>query len=354
MGILCPGPLGLDTVPPWLPVVDQTVRKVVLTAVAALRQRTAAWRIIHRPMFDALPADALCPLLESLSEGTRGPAIGSATRDIPSGPIVHLAALLCLVCAGLAYVAAAVRRWRGLGQLDAVPLGAPWLLALGFASLTAALVCALLESGPHDFAYAVLGVWSAVGAVQFAAGWMTAPTRALLALPIGGAALLLAIGGLVHHGGDASHTSVRAVTVAHSVAMATHLAVALVAGGAGGLYLVAVQALKRASPRALRLPPLPLLERLTERALIITTALLMAGLALGGAAIAASGSIDLGHPSIVLALVNLLLLVLAFGLRLSGRLGRRGLALAAVQTMVIAALVAIGLQVFPHGAIPHG
>ncbi len=263
---------------------------------------------------------------------------------------MHLIALVCLVFAGFAYCAATLWRWRGLGAAAETPVPrVGWLLGVGFAALTASLVASMLESGPHDFAYAVLGGWATAAALHFALGFLTAPTRVLLILPVGCLALLLALAGLAR-GAVVGESSSHAIGILHSVCMASHLAVALVAGGAGGLYLVAVRQLKSASTRAFRLPPLPLLERVSERGLVIATALLMAGLATGGAAIGRGTShINLTHPSVVIAFVSLALLVLLFGLRLAGRLNRRGLALVAVQTMVLAVLSALCLQVVPHG-----
>lgn len=262
---------------------------------------------------------------------------------------MHLLALVCLAVCGVAYCAAAVRRWSGLGAAPDLPLPpVGWLLGIGFAALTGALIASLLESGSHDFAYMVLGGWAATAALHFALGFLTAPTRVLLVLPIGCLALLLALAGTVRPG-HAGESSTHLIVILHSVCMALHLAVALVAGGAGGLYLIAVRQLKRASARAFRLPPLPLLEKVTERALVIATALLMAGLATGGAAIGGSRSVSLAHPSVVIAFVSLLLLALLLGLRIGGRINRRGVALVAVQTMVLAALSAAALQVVTHG-----
>lgn len=262
---------------------------------------------------------------------------------------MHLAALIALIIAGAAYCAAAVRRWSGLAAaVGTVVPGVGWLLGIGFGGLTLALVASLLESGAHDFAYAVLGVWSATAALHFALGFIAGPSRVLLALPVGCLAILLAMAGLARPDA-ATAASAHAIVILHSVCMATHLAVALVAGGAGGLYLVEVRQLKRASPRAFRLPPLPLLEKITERSLIIATALLMAGLATGGAAIESSHAISLAHPSVVISFISLALLVTMFALRLANRIGRRGVAMVAAQTMVLAGLAAIGLQVVSHG-----
>lgn len=262
---------------------------------------------------------------------------------------MHTLALVALILAGGAYCFAALRRWRGLGAAPGANTpNVGWQLGIGFGVLTVALVASLLENGPRDFAYAVLGVWSATAALHFALGFLTGPTRVLLVLPIGCMAILLAMAGLARpHAVEQS--SAHAIVILHSVCMATHLAVALVAGGAGGLYLIAVRQLKRASPRAFRLPALPLLEKVTERALVIATALLMAGLATGGAAIESGHSISLAHPSVVVAFISLLLLVALFALRIANRIGRRGVALVAVQTMALAGLSAIGLQVVAHG-----
>ena len=263
---------------------------------------------------------------------------------------MHTLALICLVLAGVAYCASAVRWWAGL-RTAAVQTAGPrvgWLLGIGFGSLTLALIAGLMAPGSHDVAYMVLGAWAAMSALHFAFGFLTAPTRSLLALPVGCLALLLALGG-VFGAGTASEASTRLIVILHSVAMSLHLGVALVAGGAGGLYLVAARQLKRATPMAFRLPPLPVLERTTEVTLVLATAALMVGIATGGAAIGDGHRINLSHPSVVIAFLSLALLAVLFALRLSGRIHRRGVALVAVQTMMLAVLSAVSLVVVVHG-----
>ena len=266
---------------------------------------------------------------------------------------LNLAALCAMALAGLLSCIAALRWWTTLG----IPVeerapgshgGTVWQGA-AFAALTVSLGLSLGDPGHRDFAYGVLGLWAAVAGLLFATGWLTGPTRGLLALPVGCMAILLTMAGAATPVPAEAGVGSRAVIVVHAACMAAHLAAALVAGGAGGLWLITSRLLKSAQPRALRLPTLPLLATLTERALVVAAALLMAGLAAGGAALQMSPQVRLLHPSILLALLSCLLLVVALALRLSDRLGRRGLAMTAVQVMVLAALGALALQVVAHG-----
>ena len=263
---------------------------------------------------------------------------------------MHLAALCALALAGLLSCIAAWRWWASMGlpPEERPDSGTVWQGA-AFAALTLGLGLALFDPGHRDFAYGVLGLWAAVAGLLFAAGWLSGPTRGLLALPVGCMAILLTMAGVATPTPAEAGVGTRAVIIVHAACMAAHLAAALVAGGAGGLWLITARLLKSAQPRALRLPTLPLLATLTERGLIVAVALLMAGVATGGAALQLSPQVSLWHPSILLALLSCLLLVVSLALRLTDRLGRRGLAMTAVQVMVLAALGALALQVVPHG-----
>jgi hypothetical protein len=164
-------------------------------------------------------------------------------------------------------------------------------------------------------------------------------------------ALLVAMSSLI----DASATTseptegIAWITQVHIGFMAMHLAVMLVTGAAGGMYLTAARQLKSPTPRALRLPSLPVLERLTERGLVIATALLLGGLATGGAAMQLTRSLNLAQPSIILSLMTMVLLIVALGLRATTHLNRRGIAMAAVVAMLIAALGSFSQLVVTHG-----
>ncbi len=261
---------------------------------------------------------------------------------------MHGITLVFLALAGACFIAAALQRWRNLRTGESQRLN--WLMVLGFAALSAGLCTSMAEERARDFSFGILGVWSAVAGTLFTAGWLSGPTRGLLALPVGCLTILLAMLGLARNAPtEESGTGTHLVTLVHAACMAGHLAAALVAGGAGGLYLLAVRSLKQTPVLGLRLPSLPLLETLIERTLVISAGLLMAGLAAGGAAIQVSKGVSLWHPAVLLALVALILLTVTLGLRVSGRLNRRGLALAAVQTMLLSALATLSLQVLAHG-----
>lgn len=263
---------------------------------------------------------------------------------------MHLTAILLIAAAGICYVAAAVLRWRQMAVSDErrsthlIPL---WL---GLTLHSVSLVLSLLDPAQRDFAYAVLAVWAAVASMFFVSRYLASPSRTILVLPVGGMALLVAMAELAS-GANVTPVSGSTpwITRIHIGFMALHLAVMLLSGAAGGMYLTAVRQLKSSSSRALRLPSLPVLERLTERTLVIGTALLMGGLATGGAAMQLKPTISLAQPSIVLALITMVLLVLILALRATGRLNRRGVALGAVGAMSIAALGAISQLVVTHG-----
>jgi ABC-type uncharacterized transport system permease subunit len=262
---------------------------------------------------------------------------------------VHLTAIILIAAAGLCYVAAAVLRWRQMAVSDERRSAHLIPLWLGLTLHSVSLVLSLVNPGQRDFAYAVLGVWAAVASLFFVSRYLASPSRTILVLPVGGMALLVAMAELAS-GDNAPTTGATSwITRVHVGFMVLHLAVILLSGAAGGMYLTAVRQLKSSSPRALRLPSLPLLERLTERTLVIATALLMGGLATGGAAMQLTRSISLAQPSIVLALITMVLLVLVLALRSSGHLNRRGIALGAVAAMLVAALGSISQLVVAHG-----
>jgi hypothetical protein len=262
---------------------------------------------------------------------------------------VYTTALILVALAGLCYCVAALLRWRQMAQADDQRL-APILLYGGLSLHSVSLILSILSDGHETFAYGVLAVWAAVASILFASKYLAAPSRTILVLPVGGMALLVAMASL-------AGSKVRVVaphdmlwiTQIHAAFMAMHLAVILLAGSAGGMYLTASRQLKSSSPRALRLPRLPVLEKLTERALVIATALLLGGLATGGAAMQLARTINLAQPSIIFALLTMILLVLALALRAAGQLNRRGMALTAVFSMLIAALGAASQLVGRHG-----
>jgi hypothetical protein len=262
---------------------------------------------------------------------------------------VHLTAIILVAAAGICYVVAALLRWRQMAVSDERHSAHFIPLWLGLTLHSISLVLSLLNPGQRDFAYGVLAVWAAVAGLFFVSRYLASPSRTILVLPVGGMALLVAMAELASGDAPPASEGTSWIVRVHVAFMALHLAVMLLSGAAGGMYLTAVRQLKSPSPRALRLPSLPLLERLTERGLVIATALLMGGLATGGAAMQLKRTISLAQPSIVLALMTMALLVLVLALRSTGRLNRRGVALGAVGAMLIAALGAISQLLVTHG-----
>jgi hypothetical protein len=268
---------------------------------------------------------------------------------------MHDLALVLVALAGLLACAAAWLRWSALGRADDVPDHKPMTLAWSaFAALTASLVLSLVEAGHRDVSYFILAIWAAVAAVLFAGRFLAAPSRGLLLLPIGAIALLLAMAGAwrlgAGTGGEVTRLGGTPVIVwVHVLFMVSAMTVLTVAGAAGALCLLAARALKHDSRRGLRLPPLPQIERLTERVLVLGTAMLSAGIATGGAAIQLSTDFTLGNPTTVIGITNLGLLLFALALRAGGRLARRGLATAALYSLGLTVLGAVSLVLVQHG-----
>jgi hypothetical protein len=260
---------------------------------------------------------------------------------------VHVIAVILIAAAGCCYCGAAVLRWRQISRVDAPQVAYLWPMWTGMTLHTVSLILSLCDSKQQDFAYGVLGVWAGVASLLFVTRFLAVPSRGVLALPIGCMAVLVAMASLASHPRAASGT--HWITILHATFMSLHLAAMVLAGAAGGLYLIAVRSLKSPSVRALRLPSLPMLEHLCERSLVVATALLMVGLATGGAAMQLSHAVSLSHPTIILAMMTMVLLVVTLALRSAERLSRRAVAVAAVFGMVLAALGAICQLVVAHG-----
>lgn len=265
---------------------------------------------------------------------------------------MHVAAIVLLAAAGLAYCLGAVLRWRAL--LRGETRAAAWPLWAGLALHTASVVCSLLDPAGRDFAAGVLGMWAGVASIGFLRRYLAMPSRWLLVLPLGGMALLVAGAGLAErHLGPEPSTMVGGggwVTRLHVVFMALHLAATAIAAGAGVLYLVAVRQLKSASIGAFTLPNLPRIDTVGERGLVVATALLIGGLATGGVAMGGRGGGGaLLQPAIVLALLTMAVLVATLALRLAHRVGRRGIAVASLACLALDALAMISVTVRAHG-----
>lgn len=262
---------------------------------------------------------------------------------------MHLTAVVLIALAGLCYCLVAVRRWVSL-RVAQVVTGQPWLVWIGMALHSAGLTLSLIDLEHTEFAHAVLGSWSALASLLFLSRFLASPNRWLLVLPVGGMVLLLAVAGLAVRPHDPSAThGMPGIVVVHIIFMTGQLAASLLAGASAFVYLVAVGQLKAAQASAFTLPNLPKLDHLFERSLVLATALLIGGLATGGAAMRLSGTFSLAHPASVLSLIDMGLLVLAWSLRLTNQLGRRGLAWSAIASLTVGAIATVSLIMDRHG-----
>ncbi|MBA3685841.1 MAG: hypothetical protein H0W72_11465 [Planctomycetes bacterium] len=260
---------------------------------------------------------------------------------------MHEIAIILLACAGIGYCVAAALRWRSL-RAEAAPV-AMWPLGLALVLHSASVVISVVDGRFPDFTFAVLGVWAAIASLVFLARFLTVPSKWLLALPVGGMALLVVAGALAGRVPAPEGGGGRAIITVHLLFMAAHLAAAVLSGASAILYLLAVRQLKAASAGAFQLPNLPQLDHLFERSLVAATALLIGGLATGGAAIQYRDGFSLLHPTALLALVTMAVLIAALALRLADRLGRRGTACAAIGVLALNAASVFSVLVDQHG-----
>lgn len=262
---------------------------------------------------------------------------------------MHQLTILLVACAGLAYCASALQRWRLIGRSGEATSSRISALWLGFAVHSAALALAFCtQPQDRDLLYAILGVWAGVASLVFATRYIAGPSRGLLALPVGCMALLIAMTSLA--GGEQIRQQGSGwIGIVHGGFMAAYLAAILVAGAIAGLYVIAARQLRSASVRALKLPELPTLERLTERSLIVATALLMGGVATGGAAMEHARGFSLAHPTTLIALVSLGIMVLVLASHAAGRFSRRAFAIATIGCMALGASSLLSLLVNAHG-----
>ncbi len=260
---------------------------------------------------------------------------------------LHLIAAALTAGAGVVFLWAACRQWIRLGRDSVATDGRWWWIA--FALQTAGLAVSLIDDGHRAFAYGALAGWSAVAAVMFAASFLSAPGRLLLALPLGAVVLMVAIAGVASVGAPPDEETASWISRLHAFFMASHVAALMAAGAAGGLYLLAVGRLKSGDPRATRLPSLPTLDRLVERGLVWGTALLTGGLATGGAAIRVSQNFQIMHPTALIGLAEMILIVAVVSMHRANRLTRRALAIAALACLSLAVIGTLSQVIAAHG-----
>jgi len=259
---------------------------------------------------------------------------------------MHYAAVILVAFAGGCCCWSAWRWWRVAGRSGQESARPVWLFT-GVAALAAGLVLSLIDGTHPAFTHGVIGVWACLGSLVFLRRYLTAPSRKLLLLPAGGMAILLAMAALAP-APEAAQSS-GPILVLHILFMTLALGAHLVSAGSGLLYLLAARSLKEGAIHALRMPSLPNLDRLCERALVVATGLLLGGLATGGVAMSTSDSFRVTHPASILALLDMAVLLSALAFRLAGRLGRRSMALTALVTAILLGLATASFVVLRHG-----
>lgn len=272
---------------------------------------------------------------------------------------MRAAALILVFLAGLALcIGGCVRLVQVIRRRDGGP-GRSWLgfVWASMLLLTGALLATIVDGRHLAFICAVLGAWSALASALFLARFMTGPSLSLLALPAGAVALLVApawgtgrVGG-VSAGEDLAISEGGWIVWLHVLFMSTHIAAALVTAASAAIWTVTRRHLKQASATAFHMPALPRLELVIERGLIVAAALLIGGLATGGAAAAGSGTqFDLWHTTPILALVDMALLMVVLAMHATQRLNRSSMRWGAMALCVIAVCLVLSLMLSdPHG-----
>ena len=265
--------------------------------------------------------------------------------------MLHYLALTLVTLAGLCFCLAAIIRLRRL-QSGHRSNGHGWIWPVwtGITFLTVGFVISLIEGQHERFRFGVMSSLAAIASLFFASRFLTLPSRGLLALPVGGMALLVAMSGLTEtHRVAAQDPAIEPESMpfsllVHIIIMCGHLAAMLFAGAVGGLYLVTSRKLKTSLDVALQLPSLSTLERLCEKSLIVATALLIGGLVTGGAAMLKTNSISLLSLPVLSAMLSMAVLVIILAARLTGKLNRSHLAIGSLFVLGLAALSIISVS----------
>lgn len=260
---------------------------------------------------------------------------------------MHNSAIAIMILAGLCFAGAGLLRWRNLGRREEVgETGGTWILLwVGMVLLSVTVVVALLDAQHLRFLYAVVAIWSAVAVALFLTAYLRLRTPALLLLPVAGMAMLVSMVAGFEQPDKPLVEELVWMKVLHIFFMATYSTAMLLTAAAASLYLVVARQLKTAGSMALRLPALPLLGRLNEVTLVIGMALLIGGLATGGASMRLQEHFSLFQPVPMLAMANTLLLGSLLGVHAVRRLMPRALAVGSLATASLLALTIVVLFV---------
>jgi len=264
---------------------------------------------------------------------------------------MHSVALVLVALAGFSFVLGGVLRWRRLFRPGVDTDRWLWPMWLGLGLLSGGLVCSLIDGRHRDFGYAVLGIWAAIASLFFLARYLTLPSRGLLVLPLAAMALLVVMASMAS--GPAPSDADRGMggwlSGTHIVFMAAHMAAIFIAGTAAAFWLLARRQLKGGELVALKLPSLPLLEAFYERGLVVSAALLIGGLATGGAAIQQSEDFELLQGTPLLGLLSMALLIIFLGLRAVDRISKRSMAGGTLAVLAVTSCSVLILLFESHG-----
>ncbi|MHC5067671.1 MAG: hypothetical protein ACYTF0_03670, partial [Planctomycetota bacterium] len=137
----------------------------------------------------------------------------------------------------------------------------------------------------------------------------------------------------------------------HIAFMVAYIACVVTASGTASLWLLTRRQLKGAQAVALRLPSLPVLERLILRALVSAAALLSGGLATGAVALTKSADMSITHPAMLASIAGMAVLVAVLGAHAANRAGPRALAATCLVLSVLVAATMFSLVMSPiHGS----
>ena len=229
----------------------------------------------------------------------------------------------------------------------------PAAMWVGIIAHSAALACALVEGQHREFTYAVVGSWAGIASMFFLLRFLHLRSRDVLLLPAAGVVLLVVLATGAGHLTDVRHGSDDTrnwVTWLHIGFMSLHFAAMIVAVSASGIWYSTRRKLKRVGPGVLELPSLPRIERLIEWGLIVAAALMIGGLSTGGVAISSSPDFQLTHPTPILGILEMVILVALLAANLTGHMRPRVFARGAIVVFILSATSLVSVVVSsPHG-----
>lgn len=258
--------------------------------------------------------------------------------------------VILLALAGICYICAAIVRWRGLARDQQAPRPIALLLG-GLLAHVLATAMSFAVGGGGDFTFAALGSLLAALAMLVGTRFLSVHSPGLLLLPVGIMAVLVALFALVdssRFGREADQRSL--VFYVHIIFMSANLAAGLLASAAAGMFLVVSRQLKAASQRALRLPQLPPLAILCQRSLLLALAMLVGGMVSGAVAIDPESGFTALHPTVLLAVVTMIVIAILLFVHASERISHRSLCWGAMLTLILEALIVVSVMAVPaHG-----